>query len=638
MIRISESDRSLIVESFVGEMAPRHESQLAFWGFSSDKIANRFETEPRDIAEIAGKVSDYFEKCGLRYEIERSLEVRLANRRRLAAKLSECRNLGAGFKGGVFDKEFTSEFVAFLRNWIPRTLKAHQIKAALHLLAVENGANFSVPGSGKTTVVLTVFEFLRRAGVLDALFVVGPPACFGPWRDEYKAVLGKRPTHVTLAGGDADDRRSKYLVNASTVKDLYLTSFHTLLRDWDNVRTLLSCQGIQFYLVIDEAHYIKQLDGSWAAAALRVSRAAGRRCILTGTPFPKSYTDAFNLFDFLWPECPPISQLDRQRVSMFCGRKDFDQASRILDRSISPLFYRVRKSDLGLATQVFHDPIIVQMNEYERKVYDSIMERVRLESQQDYFRDLNVLLRLRRGRMMRLRQCISYAKMVSTVLDDYEEDLLAENESLASVIQNYDALERPGKISTLLDVVHRLRAKGEKVVIWSSFVKTLQLIMDVLLEQGLSARLIYGGTPLHRDKNDIDNLTREQTIREFVSETSGIDILVANPAACAESISLHKTCSNAIYYDLSYNCAQYLQSLDRIHRVGGSEQKPSYYYFLQYDRSLDQDILKNVVGKAERMSHIVDQDYPIYSLDMFDLEDEHAAYIRLFSNESKSVQ
>ena len=107
--------------------------------------------------------------------------------------------------------------------------------------------------------------------------------------------------------------------------------------------------------------------------------------------------------------------------------------------------------------------------------------------------------------------------------------------------------------------------------------------------------------------------------------------MIANPAACAESISLHKTCQHAIYYDLTYNCAQYLQSLDRIHRVGGSELIEANYYFLQYENSIDQDILSNLNRKSERMSRIIDQDYQIYSLDMFDDEDDEIkAYDRLF--------
>ena len=47
-----------------------------------------------------------------------------------------------------------------------------------------------VPGSGKTTVVLAVFEHLRQLGDIDALFVVGPPACFAPWQHEYCSTLG----------------------------------------------------------------------------------------------------------------------------------------------------------------------------------------------------------------------------------------------------------------------------------------------------------------------------------------------------------------------------------------------------------------------------------------------------------------
>jgi len=126
-------------------------------------------------------------------------------------------------------------------------------------------------------------------------------------------------------------------------------------------------------------------------------------------------------------------------------------------------------------------------------------------------------------------------------------------------------------------------------------------------------------------------MTREEIIQQFLRPDSGVDVLVANPAACAESISLHKSCSYAIYYDLSYNSAQYLQSLDRIHRVGGSENKTANYIFLHYENSIDTDILSNVRTKAENMSQVIDLDYAIYSLDMFDEDEEQGAYARIFN-------
>ncbi|MCE2440557.1 MAG: DEAD/DEAH box helicase, partial [Candidatus Latescibacteria bacterium] len=520
-------------------------------------------------------------------------------------------------------------FYSFLEKPIPRRLKEHQIKAALHLLSVSNGANFSVPGSGKTTVVLTVFESLRQQWHVDALYVVGPPACFGPWRCEYQDVLGVTPSYQILAGGDVEVRRTKYLVNQESVADLYLTTFQTLQRDWEQVRELFQHQGVKFYFVVDEAHYVKQPGGAWATAVLNVADFAVRRAVLTGTPFPLGFSDAFNLFDILWPEAKPISDQDRHRIEFLANKKQYQDAQSCLNKTIGPLFYRVRKSDLGLAPQIFHPPITIPMNKFERKIYDAILDRIEYLSATDYMRDIDLLVTLRKGRMMRMRQCLSYPALLSVAVTDYNEELLDDSTSLGDIIKHYDKLETPAKVTRLVHLVHDHLQRGKKVVIWSNFVRTLEMLRDMLIPI-TGVRLIYGATPTERTAIS-DVLTRDEIIREFVDPDSGIEVLVANPAACAESISLHKACYTAVYYDLSYNCAQYLQSLDRIHRVGGSENRPADYYFLQYEDTIDSDILVNVQRKAKLMNDIVDQEYAIYSLDMFTDDDELQAYDRLFT-------
>ena len=141
--------------------------------------------------------------------------------------------------------------------------------------------------------------------------------------------------------------------------------------------------------------------------------------------------------------------------------------------------------------------------------------------------------------------------------------------------------------------------------------------------------MIYGDTPIEQTSIDEEE-TREKIRNEFVDPRSGLNILIANPAACGESISLHKTCFHSIYYDLSYNCAQYLQSLDRIHRVGGSEVNQANYYLLQYPSTIDQDIIHNLDNKAKKMYDVIEEDYGIYSLDMFEEDEEIQAYERLF--------
>ncbi len=631
MIRLFTECNRLVIQVEEGDLAPRHESQLTFWGFDFDATQNRFISPPDEIGALIPKVVAYLNQFNCSFMVATETQSFLERHEAAESALAGALSSGKEFKSGSLDVSKAKDFLAYLEKEIPRRLKEHQYKAALHLLSVQNGANFSVPGSGKTTVVLTVFHRLRLQGIVDSLFVVGPPACFGPWRVEYKETLGHSPTYEILAGGDVDERRTKYHVNQNSAYDMYLTTFQTLQRDWEQVRILFEQQGVKFYFVVDEAHYIKQIDGVWANAVLTVAQHATRRAILTGTPFPRSFSDAFNLFDFLWPEYSPIPSAKRHRMALLTEKNRLPEAAEILDNAIGPLFYRVRKADLGLAPQEFHPPIQVKMKKNERLVYDSILDRIREVSQSDYFRNIELLRRLRRGRMMRLRQCLSYTALLGSAVSEYSENLLGGDLSLADVIRKYDELETPGKIDSLIPIVRDLLDSGEKVVIWSNFVRTLELIRTRTCELGHQVRLIYGATPIHKVSVS-DELTREEIIQEFVHPESGVNVLVANPAACAESISLHKACSYAIYYDLSYNCAQYLQSLDRIHRVGGSENKPANYFFLQYEDSIDDDILANVRAKAENMSQIIDQDYAIYSMDMFAEDEELEAYERIFSS------
>ncbi len=622
---------------FPGErLTGRHAHQLAYWGFRTGEQPNALVSSSPEVRALSKKVVSYFTRHKIDIELDEAVTIILQQNEEEHGALQQAITQGRNFKDGIMDKALAGQFLRFAKQRIPRTLKPHQEKAALHFVLTKNAANFSVPGSGKTTVVLAVYEWLRLRGDIDALFVVGPPACFGPWRDEFNATLGRCPTAEILAGGDRDLRKQKYYANRSNACELYLTSFQTLQRDWMDVKVLFESQGIRFLLVVDEAHYIKQVAGTWATAVLRVGSFASRRCVLTGTPFPRRFSDVFNLVDVLWPHASPLTTNDRHAIERLTDRNELAEATQILDTSIGPLFYRVRKHDLGLAQQVFHEPIHVHMREYERRIYDAIVGRVQNLAELDSHKTVDLLFKLRRGRMMRLRQCVSNAGLLSHSFPNDNEESLSDTPQLQDFLTHYSELETPAKLDALLDLVERILHENAKVVIWSNFVGTLHLLCDALQNSGHTARLIFGGTPIHEVETD-DALSRDSIIREFCRLDSGVDVLVANPGACAESISLHKTCSHAIYYDISYNCAQYLQSLDRIHRVGGSETKVSNYYFLQYIDSLDTDILKNVQDKAARMSAIIDRDYAVYSLDMFNEDEELEAYERLFGSTGKSV-
>lgn len=603
-------------------------SQLTFWKFQFEELENRYSSELDQ--QLFLKITGFFRKKGINFDFGKKAKVYSEDIEVTALNFENLKRAGADYKNGNFDEVQFDIFKKFVTENIKRTLKIHQLKAAYHLYLLNNAANFSVPGSGKTTVVLSVYEKLRMEGKVNTLFVVGPPSSFGPWKNEFCETLGRKPKTTILAGGDKTARKNHYYENADSKKELYLTSFHTLLSDQKEVTDFLKQKHVKAFFVVDEAHYMKQIKGNWAKAILKQSEKAAYRCVLTGTPMPKSYTDIYNLFDFLWPKETPISSENKTLVKQYEEKGNNHSVKLILKENIGPLFYRVRKSDLNLKKQNFISPELIVMGKYEKQIHDAIYNKIKNYSKQDYFKNADFIGKLAKGRMMRLRQAVSYPKLLNSAIDDYDEKLLDDLQNLKSIVRQYDTLEVPSKIKFLLKKVRELQKKKLKVVIWSNFIGTIKLIEKHLKEEGYNCKKIYGETPVDGDFAK-DEDTREKIRDEFVNPKSGLDILIANPAACAESISLHKTCHNAIYYDLSYNCSQYLQSLDRIHRVGGSENIEANYYFLQYKESIDLDIKQNLDKKTKKMFDIIEEDYVIYSLDMSEPDGDAEAYKRLFT-------
>lgn len=541
----------------------------------------------------------------------------LSWRRHASDALAECRTRGRAIKDGSVEYPEIESFSRFATVGLNRPLLPHQTKAAFHLVSLRNAANFSVPGAGKTSVVLAVYEFLRKRDEVNFLFVVGPRSCFMAWSTEFQLTLGRKAATEVVAGGDVSERHQRYYRSEGDNVELYLTTYHTLTRDKDKVSLLLRHPNSRAFFVIDEAHYMKQDDGIWANAIAQTSRHAAKRCVLTGTPFPKSYADGINLFDVLYPDGNVFSGRTSGQIRRASERGDHHAARELLEPAIDSLYYRVRKRDLHLSQPVFLEPIRVRMNPVERQLYDCIEKRISELESNPVRPDLDTILSLKRGRQIRLRQAVSYPALLISAISGYTEALIDPNNTqLNTKILNYDCLETPAKMTRLVTEVQTLHRRGEKVVIWANFVRTLEKISEILGNVGLNSRVVFGGTPT---ESSTDDDSRDAIIERFKDSSSGLDVLVANPAACAESVSLHRTCSYAIYYDLSYNCAQYLQSLDRIHRVGGSEHKTSFYLFLQCDDTFEHKVLDNLSQKAIRMAEVIDQDFPLAVNELVDL-------------------
>lgn len=88
-----------------------------------------------------------------------------------------------------------------------------------------------------------------------------------------------------------------------------------------------------------------------------------------------------------------------------------------------------------------------------------------------------------------------------------------------------------------------------KVVVWAIYIKNILDFEKYLLSCGIPCKTLYGATPVTTGEEDEDEVeTREKIIAEFHKPDSSFKVIIANPFAVSESISLHKACHNARMY------------------------------------------------------------------------------------------
>lgn len=418
-----------------------------------------------------------------------------------------------------------------------RQLKPFQLRDISRLLSLPHGANFSVPGAGKTTVTFAL-ALLVSTGE-EHLFVVSPKAAFPAWQaiiDECMAADASpamREKFTLLNGSEAENEA---LLRSGRKR--FLMSYDLLVRQQPMIANYLSRQKV--HLVLDESHRMKAGLGSQRGAFLiSVAGSPVRRDILSGTPMPQDANDMASQLKFLWPGQGYDLQIQRG----------------VAPRDVlGSLYVRTTKDELGLppATRHFYD---VAMAPGQQALYGVVKDEILRQLSKTISQNGPDFLTARKS-VMRLLQLSSNPLLA---LQAMSRDMPHLSSGIA------DQVIEEGVSWKMREVCAHARAlakHGQKTVIWTIFT---QSILDLLTNLAdLTPTALYGAIA---SGSPDDPETREGRLRKF-HEDPNCMVMVANPAAAGEGISLHTVCHDAIYLDRSYVSTHYLQSIDRIHRLG----------------------------------------------------------------------
>ena len=535
------------------------------------------------VAEVLEAITEYLEEKKIAFELDNEAQ-RILDRTRGAGD-----NLAEAIAAG---RELLS------RKKIPplnisgfkRALLAHQLLAVHHLVLVSNAANFSVPGAGKTTMVLAAYQMLKNEGKIDQLLVIGPGSSFLAWEEEYAKCV-RSPGQVIRLSGSPEERQVAYTQADSA--EMILVTYHTANNDQDRLVRLM--RDRKCLLVLDESHYVKG-TGVLAEMVLNLAPEAARRIVLTGTPMPNGFSDLWTQTTFLWPEQHLFGNRLQFRTLIATPEGRVEAKTRM-----RPLFTRVTKRDLNLPEQRYKR-VPISMGPVQKRIYEALSARTLADI--SLLPGERLLLReWRKAKMVRLLQAASNPALLGQHSIEFAippEDTLGH--PLLDLISNYLKFEIPRKVLAADKLVRKILSDPkEKVVVWTHFVSNIELLLALLKEFG--ALPLYGAVP--RDGPDDEEYTREHHIKMFRHDKS-CRVLIANPGAAAESISLHKAAHHAVYIDRTFNAGQFIQSRDRIHRVGLTPNERVTYHILITKETIDETVDRRLHEKEQHMAALLD--------------------------------
>lgn len=547
----------------------------------------------KKIIEIIEK---YSSKNNIDFHVSKEVEEYIQKRE---IYINERSRVGLGIKSQTEEiLEKYNSYRGVIDSQMVRKLREKQAWDSFFMFAMRKSANFSVPGSGKTSSVYGVFSFLSYKGLVDKIVMIGPRSSFISWKDEFYNCFGNKRKLELFNIQDysnSRDKKNALLYKAVHKKNLLLFNYESLDSILEEVKNIIDDKTL---LVFDEVHKVKNPNGKRAKNALKISYNARYTIALTGTPLPNSYLDIKNLLHILYHE----------EYNDFFGFGDAqlripsEYDIEIINKKIKPFFCRTTKKQLEVP-EVNPDIILpCKLSDKENKIFNILLLK--------YAKNKLALI-------IRLLQLESNPKMLLKAISENQEDFSAildttsDPEDIDYVDYSQDikdlinSLGKTEKFNSCIQQVKQLNSEGKSVIIWCIFVDSIRQLASQLEKEGISAGVIFGSTSEEERKNILNKFKEKE-----------IDVLITNPHTLAESVSLHSVCHDAIYYEYSYNLVHLLQSKDRIHRLGLKEGQYTQYYFLQsifvtrdgFEYSLDQKIYQRLLEKEKIMLDAIDED------------------------------
>ncbi|MDE2125480.1 MAG: DEAD/DEAH box helicase [Armatimonadetes bacterium] len=429
----------------------------------------------------------------------------------------------AGAAGGAVDDQMTDEAISPLVFAPPADEVPAGVDAVLYsyqlagwrwlkfLLAEGIGGLLADEmGLGKTLQVIAVLSD-SGGGPLRPALIIAPGSLLENWRRE----IARSAPHLRVLKHNGPLR---------TGRPAELQGYDVIITSYDNAvgdNSLLNMIRWRV-VVLDEAQFIRDPNAQRTKAVKRLHREAG--LAMTGTPVENRLLDLWSIMDFVLP-----GHLGDAKAFESQFPDDMDGAAR-LEPLVSPLMLRRRVAEVASDLPPRIDiPQVLELDGQEAAGYDAERERIMVE-----YGDGATLVAL-----TSLRRFCAHPSLVNGTSAMCDPMVFS-------------------KFRRLDEIVEEVFARGEKVIIFTSFTTMADMIArHIETRFGAFAGVIDG-------RLAIDD--RQPLIDRF-SAVRGGGALVLNPRAGGSGLNI-TAANHVIHYNPEWNPALEDQASARAHRRG----------------------------------------------------------------------
>ncbi|MEA3460252.1 MAG: DEAD/DEAH box helicase [Bacteroidota bacterium] len=408
--------------------------------------------------------------------------------------------------------------------------------------------------------------FNRSQDKLTSLVVV-PASLLHNWARECRRFAPdlKVLSHV-------GNQRNRKLSNFSYY-DLVISTYHTVRQDSMQLSTFRF-----HYIILDESQMIKNSSSKLYNAVVTLQ--SDHKVVLTGTPIENSLIDLWSQINFVNPGLLGTLGFFKRSFVQPIEKKGDEAREEKLKELISPFILRRTKDEVARELPpLFEQVRYVNMSESQLRLYEEEKSQVRnaiLENFEEVGMEKSSMMVLQA--LTRLRQIANHP------------DLLEEYTG-----------EESGKFTEVLRDIESVISEGHKVLVFSSFVKHLDLFKSRLEQEGIGYAYLTGSR---------NQRQREEAIKDFQTRESCSIFLISLKAG---GVGLNLTAADYVFIlDPWWNPAAEMQALNRAHRIG-QENRVFVYRFISND-SIEEKIQRLQERKRELAENFITSNNPLKSL------------------------